>query len=296
MAKLPFRDTTKFYLDNKISTPEYGRGYLGMSSIGEECARKLWYGFHFASKRKFKNRTKRIFSVGHLFEEIAIKELKSIGCEVYKIENGKKVELTGAYDEDQETLMGFFGHVSGHSDGRIKGVIEFPNLEMLLELKTMKDDKFNAVKKKGVVEAFPIYYAQTQRYMSEKKLTKTFFLAINKNTCEYHVEFIDSDPAFAKELKRKESEIIMSDRPPAKAYPEGYWKCFNCDNKNVCHNGYDPELNCRTCKFVDIAPKGEWHCSNKDHNRDKKYFKDDYVLTLEEQKLGCKFYKKGWNL
>jgi hypothetical protein len=314
MAKLPNRNTTKGLMDRRLMAREFGRPYLGMSGTGVACLAQRWFDFHWVSKKYIPARTQRIFDVGHSFEKIAIADLKAVGVKVFKMENGKRVEMTGALEEDQETLMGFFGHVSGHSDGRAEGFIEFPDIEMLLELKTMKEQYFILLKKNGVRESQPVYYAQIQRYMREKKLKKCFFLAINKNTCEYYTEFIDFDKGFAEDLVRRENSIIMSDSPMQKEYIEGYYKCFNCNHNKICHQGAEPEMNCRTCKFSNIETEGRWSCENKKSIRARAItldfedhsmfedgnmqleFDDNYFLSTDEQKVGCDFYVKGWGL
>jgi hypothetical protein len=299
MAKLPHLKSTKYLLDQRIISKDYGREYLGMSQLGEECTRKLWYNFHFATKRIIFARTDRIFNIGHLFEAVAIADLKAVGLEVYKYVDGEKVELTGAIDEDQETLLGFCGHESGHTDGRICGFPEFPNEEMNLELKTMKAEHFIAIKKKGLINSDTIYYEQVQKYMRESKVKKSFFMAVNKNTSEYYTEFVDYDSGTGDDLARKARDIILSDKPPPQAYPDGFFKCvYRCQNYKICHGDFEPEQNCRTCKFSTIDVGGKWMCENnaaKDFLSDGQC-EDDYSLSVEEQKKGCMFYKKGWGL
>jgi hypothetical protein len=285
MPKIPNRDTTLGLLNNLRESPDYPRPYLGMSSLGDECAAKLWYGFHWVAKKKIRPRIQRIFELGKRFEAIAIENLKSIGVFVYRWEGDKKIELTGAFDEDQETLIGFAGHESGHTDGRGLGFIEWPEEECGLEFKSMNDDSFNKFKKYGCQESSPTYYGQTQRYMLAQGLNKTYFLAINKNTGAYYAEWIYLDKSVAKDLSRKARDIIMSDKPVNKAYVDGFWKCITCDFEKVCHVGAEPAMNCRTCNFSDIEEKGQWSCQ-----------KTRKVLTLDEQKAGCLKYKKGWNL
>ena len=278
---------------NKIT---YGndtpRGYLGMSGIGEKCWRKLWYGFHFVVRRNHSAKTQRIFNIGHMFEKLAIDELKKVGCKVYKKSKyGTISDLTGEPGEVQEELLGFAGHSKGHPDGRIFGLVERPNKELLLELKTMNDKRFNAVSKNTVQKSDPVYYAQTQIYMLEMGLDECFFLAINKNNCEYYYEFIELDVEEAKELKRKQEVIIVSDAPPEKAYSSDYYQCSWCDFFKVCHSTQEPDENCRTCEHSDIADYGKWLCSNKvicDSG--------EYELSINEQVKGCSHWEKGWGL
>lgn len=286
MVAIPKRNKT-IELINDI---EYGgapkRGYLGMSGIGEPCWRKLWYGFHFTTVSSHSARTERIFNIGHLFESIAIEDLKKVGAFVFRVdEDGIRVELTGEVGETQEEMTGFAGHVKGHNDGRVIGLAEMPGVECLLELKTMKDDKFRAVAKHGVEKSNPGYYAQMQRYMHALDLKFAYFLSINKNTCEYYSEFVEYDFEFASELERKERVIIMSEEPPEKAYSSSNYNCNWCPHYAVCHAGAEPSRNCRTCDNSDIEDDGKWTCTLKNKE-----------ITLEEQINGCDEWEKGWGL
>ena len=285
MPKIPNRNDTLGLINQLRKTKEYPRPYLGMSGLGDECAAKLWYNFHWVAMRSIRPRIERIFDLGKRFEAIAIENLKASGVFVYRWQDGEKVELTGAFDEDQETLRGFAGHESGHTDGRGIGFIEWPLEECGTEFKSMNNASFQKTKKYGVADANPIYYGQTQRYMLAQGLNKTFFLAINKDNSAYHVEWIELDSPIAQELARKARNIILSDKPMDRAYIDGFWKCFMCDAKRVCHLGAEPEANCRTCRFSDIEEDGKWSC--------QKTRKD---LTTKEQARGCDKYLKGWNL
>lgn len=300
MAKLPKRNGTIHLIDDRKygQLDENSRGYLGMSGIGDECWRKIWYGFHWASEREYKARMQRIFDVGHLFEEIAINDLKSVGCTVFALdENGNSYELTGKKSDVQETLHGFAGHAKGHPDGRIIGLQEYPNEELLLELKTMKAEKFVLFKQKGVAVSHPAYYAQAQKYMGKMDLKKCFFLAINKNTCEYWWEFIDFDREYFNELERKEKVIIISDEPPEMAYSSNNYNCNFCNHYATCHAKVAPDKNCRTCDYSDLADNGEWHCGNSEYRKSMDVDDDsDLILGIKTQITGCEFYKLGWGM
>lgn len=286
MVAIPKREKT-IEIINDI---KYGgipkRGYLGMSGLGEPCWRKLWYGFHWVTFSNHSARTERIFNIGHLFESMAIEDLKKVGVDVFRVdEDGDRVELHGHKGEEQEGMIGFAGHVRGHNDGRVIGLPEMPNTECLLELKTMKDDKFKAVVKHGVEKSNPTYYGQMQRYMHGLDLKWAFFLSINKNTCEYYSEFVEYDYEFASELVRKERVIIMSDEPPEKLYASSNYNCNWCNHYGACHAGVIPEKNCRTCDNSDIEDDGKWSCTLNNKN-----------ITTEEQIKGCDDWKIGWGL
>lgn len=66
---------------DKYWKDEY-RGHLGFSMIGDDCQRKLWYGFRWCKMPRPQPRLKRLFNRGHLEEDRFINYLKGIGCEV----------------------------------------------------------------------------------------------------------------------------------------------------------------------------------------------------------------------
>lgn len=293
MAKLIRRASTLA----KINAKQYGgqpRPYLGMSGCGEPCLRKRYYGFHWVAAGLHQARTQRIFSIGHLFEKILIEDLKAVGCEVYKVIDGKEYPMTGDVEEQQEEYIDHTGHMKGHPDGRVRGLLEAPKTEHKLEIKTMAAKYWEDVKKRGVQLAHPMYYAQMQRYMGEAKLERALFCAVNKNTCHYYFERIEFDKKVYDDLVRADLSVIFTDAPPPKHYPEGHYKCRAdgdmeigfCKYGNVCHLDQDPMINCRTCDYSDMEDGGKWSCQKQ----------KDKVLTVQEQRDGCKKYKKGWGL
>lgn len=59
------------------------RAHLGGSLIGDDCQRKLWYGFRWCGGEKPTPRLKRLFDRGHKEEDRFIDYLTGIGCKVY---------------------------------------------------------------------------------------------------------------------------------------------------------------------------------------------------------------------
>lgn len=286
MAVIP-KPITTLSLLNEGETEGLGRPYLGMSSIGSDCMRKLWYSFHWCSKNKHSARINRIFRDGHDAEEKIINDLKSIGYFVFKVmPDGSEVEMTGKVGEEQEEIVGFAGHALGHPDGRVRGVIEAPKTDHLLELKTANDKRFKAMREKGIQKSDPVYYAQCQKYMGKLRLTRTLFVAFNKNDGDYYVERIKFDLDFFEELEEKERNIIMSDAPLKKEFSPTWFSCKMCNHSEVCHYGGKPEVNCRTCDYSDIEGDGVWTCQ---YNKSK-------PLSVDEQRVGCSHHKVGWGL
>lgn len=288
MAKIKQQDSTRLRLSRK----KFGgipRPYLGMSGVGISCLRQRFYQFHWTETKKHSARTERIFEMGHLFEQIAIAELKSIGCEVFRRKGKKKIEMFGKVDEQQEEFIDETGHAKGHPDGRISGTVEFDLEELLLELKTMAQSYWDDCKKRGIKKAHPYYYGQVQRYMGKMNLKHCMFLAINKNTCQYHVEFIEYNKNEDRDYIRNERTVLFSDAPPERFYTRGHYKCSAewCDFQDVCWSEREPEKNCRTCEHSDLENGGIWSCNLK---------KESVEISEKKQRIGCDKHKIGWGL
>lgn len=68
------------YCDKKWQ--DENRKHLGFSLIGDECQRKLWYGFRWCKMPRPEPRVKRLFDRGHKEEDRFIDYLQGIGCTV----------------------------------------------------------------------------------------------------------------------------------------------------------------------------------------------------------------------
>lgn len=286
MAKIPLgQNTTKSVIENAPSKKVWpGREYLSMSSIGDDCLRKLFFDFRWASVNYISPQTERIFERGDIEEKRIITDLKKVGMEVYRIDNNEHIPLTGEIGEKQEELIDNWGHEKGHPDGRVIGVIEAPKTEHTLEMKTMNDTRWKNFVKSGVKISDPKYFAQIQRYMRKMKTTRTLFIATNKNNEQREYERIELDISFADDLKKKAMDIILSIDPPVKQFSRSWFECKFCKHFGVCHDGDAPVKSCRSCQYSDLAKEGKWICT----------YKEDKELNFEEQKIGCYAYKRSF--
>ncbi len=266
MAKIPERNnTTIAKIDGKIIENNNPRPYLGMSSIGTACMRKLWYGFRWARATEHTARTERIFQVGHFYEEEMIKDLKSVGVK---------------FIDSQTEYSDVTGHFKGHSDGLIIGVSEAPKSKHIFEAKTHNDKSFKSVKKDGVEKSKPLHYAQCQIYMKYQKVKRAYYMAYNKNTSEYYCERIYYDANYADDLERKAHGIILSENPPEKEFAKTWYECKWCNYYDICHNSdRDIRKTCRTCQHIDILNDGKWSCAKLDRE-----------LSYDQQLRGCDLY------
>lgn len=254
---------------------------LGLSAVGKECERAIWYDFRWSAPQEdIPGRILRLFETGNLEEPRMIADLRSIGCEVKDVDprTGKQffVEALG-------------GHFVGFLDGVIvQGVPDAPSTPHLLEMKTLSAKNFRAVVKHGLQKAQPTHYAQVQGGMSlsvsvkgaKTQLTRALYLAKNKDTEELYAERVRFDAEYAVALKAKARRVIFSDEPPERISDNpDYFQCRFCAARPVCHEGELPEINCRTCAHVTAAEgdNGAWTCGKKDNR----------TIPIEVQRKGC---------
>lgn len=270
------------------SEEESARTHLGASQIGEECARKLWYGFHWIGSNfsevlsdediRKAMRMQRLWNRGHIEEARFMALLLMIGIRVIQQDkNGKQLRFSMHH-----------GHYSGSMDGIGIGVPDLPEGSLCnLEFKTYNDKRFKELSEKsknGVKDSDWKYYVQCQQYMGKHNLKYTLFMAVNKNDDTLYAEIIPFDKEVTEQHYDRAEKIVFAENPPLKlknASP-GYYLCRFCDYTNVCHFKANVAKNCRTCKWSravrqeDENGKGVWECL-----RNKTY------LTKEEQLNGC---------
>lgn len=251
------------------------RTYLGGSVIGEECERKLWYGFRWVyPPETFDGRKLRLFQTGHREEARMVDDLRRAGVEVWDCDPDDS--------EKQIGIIAIGGHFRGHLDGIALGVIEAPKTAHVVEIKTHNTKSFRKLQSSGVMESKPLHYAQMQIYMHEMSLTRALYMAHCKETDELYIERVRYDATYAMWLLAKAQSIIEAPRPPAKLHadPEHRmaWACRYCPMIEGCHNKGWARRNCRTCLHSTpmLDGDGRWFCER--HQRD---------LTHTDQRSGC---------
>ena len=210
------------------------RDYLGMSGIGDPCARKLWLSFRGYDPLPLDGRAAMIFDLGSRVEEAVLHWLEAAG---YRIEGQQ---------QDFSAHEGFF---RGHCDGIIYGVTERAHI---LEIKSANDKKFQAFKAKGIAAVSPTYYAQVQCYMGFSGLERALWVVMNKNTCEIYTERCHFSRDDFEALRKKALDIICALDMPAKT--EGM--CEWCEQRSWCNGtGMQTRKTCGTCTFLDMGLK-----------------------------------------
>lgn len=244
------------------------RSHLGASIIGDECSRKLWYGFRWVHLEKFDGRMLRLFKRGHTEEEKIIKLLQGIGATVNDVD-----PMTGK----QFRLSAVNGHFGGSCDGNLElpvngeplTVFVFDSEEVpvfLTEYKTGADKYYKMIdKSKSVAITKPIHFSQMNTYGLKFGLKYAVYIMVNKNNDDLYVEIVELDHSQGSQMIRKAEDIITSKVPPVKLSQDStFWECKFCSFGAICHYGAPIEQNCRSCVHSEPVEKSQWRCNK--HN------------------------------
>lgn len=245
------------------------RSHLGVSLIGRECARDLWYGFRWAKKPSFIGRILRLFNRGHLEEARFLAMLQMVGCEVwYETEDGGQFRLSD-----------FGGHFGSSLDGVVRGVPDLPEgATAYAEFKTASDKVFKKVKKDGMREAKPEHFTQMQICMRKFDLPYGLYMVVNKNDDTLYAEVIELNADHADSFIERGRSIIFTNEAPIRINNSPTWfTCKMCDKRDICHGTAKPDINCRTCAHSSPLLDGTWFCAKGNAN----------ILAKEETYRGC---------
>ncbi len=201
------------------------RPYVGASSIGSPCSRAIWYSYHGAPSKDFSPTTHATFDVGKKLEDLIISYVELAGLQV--IRPHEMNHYLFCCDSEVPKFQ-------GHADA----LLVVDGEEVVLEIKTAKNSRFQAFKKKGLKSWSPEYYAQIQSYIGMKGLQRGVVLAINKDTSELHHEWISFDSYLYNELRAKAQAIIDAEEPPERINKSPmYIVCSRCNYKETCFFG-----------------------------------------------------------
>lgn len=191
------------------------RDYLGGSRLGHACERALQFEFAGAPKddgAAFSGRTLRIFGIGHVLEDLAVRWLRGAGLDLYTRKGNRP-------DGEQFGFAVAGGRIRGHVDGIIAAAPEALGLNVpaLWECKTMNARNWRETVSKGVVVAKPVYAAQIALYQAYMEAgvpgiasNPAVFTAINKDTAELHHELVPFDAALAQRMSDRGVRILQA--------------------------------------------------------------------------------------
>lgn len=209
------------------------REYLGGSSAGQQCARRLQYDFLQAPKDEgadFNARTLRIFHRGHQGEDWMADWIKAAGFDLKTAKpNGKQF---GFEDCD--------GRFRGHIDGVIVTGPDGFEYPALWENKVLGAKGFGQLQRHGVAKAYPVYAAQVATYQAYMKLAEhpAFFTALNADTMEIYLELVKFNQPLAQESIDRAAQVLSAcdhgETLPRGASEPGAFLCRFCPYRGTC--------------------------------------------------------------
>ena len=241
-----------------VDVDEEERRYVGASSIGHPCLRKIQLDSNLFDMKDFKNkdgtpfiknkiskRVDRIFKTGHLMEKMVIEALE----DMYKHEglpiDGKSYLRTHDRKGKQFGFSDLDGRFRGHIDGTVRFNPPFscsPLVEILVEIKTASNKNYNKFLSGGIDALDPSgrYRGQIAIYQAYMELdnTQAFFVVINKDTSEIAIERIRFNQKLAQALSDKARTIVIAtdnkELMPKHTDNDGNFVCRFCDYKDYC--------------------------------------------------------------
>jgi len=232
MADLEFlkEDSTIGLIDKAIENKKRrARRYLGMSSIGEPCLRKLWLSYHTKEQEIFSGRMLRLFNMGQMIENRIVRQLRATGMTV-----------TGR----QLAFKDHNGKFRGHCDGILSGMPE-SSKPHILEIKSASDKYFKLFEKNGVEATAPKYTAQCQAYMGYAGLDRAVVIVENKNDSSLYMERIKFHHGQFEALREKAKMIIESPAPlKGISSNPAWWSCKFCNynHEDACRKVWSGEI------------------------------------------------------
>lgn len=284
MAALPqiAADPTLDAVDAAIErrgNAEPSRRYLGMSEIGRECRRALWYGFRWCSASAFDAAALRRFEDGHRTEDLEADRLSLV--------DGVQLHTIDPRSGQQFGHSDIGGHFRGHMDGAILGLLQAPSTWHVWEHKATNDKKQGQLvkliaehgEKQALAEWDPVYYAQAVLYMHYSGMKRHYLTCSNAGGRRTISCRTNASATAAKGNIEKARQIIQAPEPLARLSekPE-FYQCTWCSHHGICHDKALPQVNCRTCAHStpEMDGDGRWSCAR---------YKCD--IPTEQQRNGC---------
>jgi hypothetical protein len=231
LSEAPISAALNSLIEQAEPAEENTRHYLGASSIGSECLRKVQYDWWVDPAHL--SRTRDIFRRGHLLEELSRQHLIRAG-------------FTFA-PEERLAFRSAGGLFRGHADGIITTGPELPGASFpcLWEHKALGDKGWRALERDGLEKAYPHYAAQVFIYMAYLNVADhpALFTAVNANTMERLHLLLAFDAAAAQAWSDRAVTVIEATRA-GELLPRAYddskdWRCRMCAHTAHCWGADD---------------------------------------------------------
>lgn len=196
---------------------------LRASSIGFECLRHQWYCANGVPGKEPDKRLQRIFDMGHMIEDLAVKWLRNDGWE---IDHNK-----GSQEAEQEIIIPVdSGFIKGHHDIIMT---DFSGKKIVGDIKSMNSYFFREWKRKGSAACCPQYRKQLYVYGKGFNINDLAIIGVNKDNSEYHIEFFDLDEQIYGTMVENARRVFAS-KDPIQVDKVNDWQCNYCWYNQIC--------------------------------------------------------------
>lgn len=211
------------------------RKYIGASSIGDRCYRRLWLQFYKPETAAPAPATLTLAANdGHRSELIMAGYLQAI----------PGIDLkTHKADGTQYGFSDHGGYFKGHFDGIISGLPEIPRTTCIWEHKSKNHrlyDELTKLKDKNPIgEVLRMwdytYYCQAVIYMHYAELSTHYMTVSAAGMRNFQSVITYANPEFAEGLIQKAARIIDMESPPIGiSQTPSWWECKMCKFNKEC--------------------------------------------------------------
>jgi hypothetical protein len=239
------------------------RQYLGCSVLGHDCSRKLWLTFRATKSEAIEAKGWAAIDDGHRGEDIIVERINAV--------EGVTLHPANA-DGSQFAVTACGGHVRGHMDGAVIGLLQAPKTWHVFEAKVCNETKFKKLKQlrdkneKEALESWDnIYYVQAQLYMGLTGMTRHWLVCATPGVRDWTSVRTEFNQANFNAIIEHAEHIIAANEPPPKISNDpSFYQCKWCDFSKYCHGNKVPPPNCRNCAHSTPTSDGKWKCEKFD--------------------------------
>jgi hypothetical protein len=225
LAETPLSTELNALIERSEPSSKNVRQYLGASTIGSECLRKIQ--FEWMCDPVHPVRTLNIFARGHFFEELARQHLMRAG---FTFSSFEKLEFQAAN-----------GLFRGHADGLLVDGPSLPGLAYpaIWEHKCLNAKGWRTIERDGLVGLYAPYAAQVAIYQAYLDRTNpALFSVTNADSCERLHALIPFDSTLAQRMSDRAVRIIEATSAGELLAritddPED-WRCGMCGHRTRC--------------------------------------------------------------
>jgi hypothetical protein len=226
LSSQPLSQALNELIERAEPPSENTRHYLGASSIGSECLRRIQFDWWVDPVHP--SRTKDIFARGHFFEEVMRRHLKRVGFEFAPQERLEFVAAGGLF--------------RGHADGLLLAGPVLPDLRYpcLWECKCLRARGWKAIERDGLVGLYDVYAAQVAVYQAYLDATDhpALFTVVNADDASRLHFLLPFDAERAQAWSDRAVVVIEATRAGellerVTDNPDD-WRCKMCSHRERC--------------------------------------------------------------